>query len=192
MSDKTYLTSQDLLRDSYSLAVNILESGFKPSFIVGVWRGGTPVGIAVQELLDVCGVKSDHIAIRTSSYRGIENRDAHVRVHGLNYILKNINAEDSLLIIDDVHDTGLSIQEVIHQINRKCRKNAPREIRIATIYYKPDNSKVDFVPDYYVHETDKWLVFPHELDGLSRDEIINDKPEIDHVKETLLRYINHQ
>lgn len=192
MSDKTYLTSQDLLRDSYSLAVNILESGFKPSFIVGVWRGGTPVGIAVQELLDVCGVKSDHIAIRTSSYRGIENRDAHVRVHGLNYILKNINAEDSLLIIDDVHDTGLSIQEVIHQINRKCRKNAPREIRIATIYYKPDNSKVDFVPNYYVHETDKWLVFPHELDGLSRDEIINDKPEIDHVKETLLRYINHQ
>lgn len=192
MSKKTYLTSQDLLRDSYTLAVNILESGFKPSFIVGVWRGGTPVGIAVQELLDVCGVKSDHIAIRTSSYRGIENRDAHVRVHGLNYILKNINAEDSLLIIDDVHDTGLSIQEVIHQIKRKCRKNAPGEIKIATIYYKPDNSKVDFVPDFYIHETDKWLVFPHELDGLSREEIINDKPEIDHVKETLLNYINHE
>ena len=47
------------------------ESGFRPNYIVGVWRGGAPIGIAVQELLDVLGVKSDHIAIRTSSYESM-------------------------------------------------------------------------------------------------------------------------
>ena len=35
----------------------ILKSGFNPDFIVGVWRGGTPVGIAVQEFLDYFGLK---------------------------------------------------------------------------------------------------------------------------------------
>jgi hypothetical protein len=32
------------------------------------------------------------------------------------------------------------------------------------------------VPDYYVHETDQWLVFPHEIQGLTREEILMNKP----------------
>ena len=60
-----------------------------------------------------------------------------------------------------------------------CKKNTP-EIRIATPYYKPANNKTERVPDYYVHETDDWLVFPHELDGLTTDEIRSNKPELAH------------
>lgn len=188
MPGKVFLTSSGLLKDSYRLGAKILESGFKPTFIVGIWRGGTPVGIAVQELLQYCGLKSDHIAIRTSSYRGMERGKAKVRVHGLNYVVKNINAEDSMLIIDDVHDTGLSIAEVIHQIKTRCRRNAPREIRTATVYYKPGKSKVDFKPDYCIHETDDWLVFPHELEGLSRQDILHRKPEIESIRNLLITH----
>jgi hypoxanthine phosphoribosyltransferase len=50
--DKRYLTAQELLNDSFELGLRIFKSGFRPSFIIGVWRGGTPVGIAVQEILD--------------------------------------------------------------------------------------------------------------------------------------------
>jgi hypothetical protein len=32
------------------------------------------------------------------------------------------------------------------------------------------------VPDYYVHATEQWLVFPHELVGLSAEEIRAHKP----------------
>ncbi|MEM1111995.1 MAG: phosphoribosyltransferase family protein [Pseudomonadota bacterium] len=188
MSDKLFLTSDQLLRDSYELGAKILESGFEPTFILGVWRGGTPVGIAVQELLKYCGVNSDHIAIRTSSYRGIDDRSSKVRVHGLNYVVKNINAEDSLLIVDDVHDSGLSIKELIRQIRKQCRKNSPREIRFATVYYKPARSRVNFEPDYYIHETDEWLVFPHELEGLTREELVAHKPDIAGIRELLLKH----
>ena len=66
MTEKTYISADQLLDDSYRLGLQILESGFRPNFIVGVWRGGAPIGIAVQELLDYCGVETDHIAIRTS------------------------------------------------------------------------------------------------------------------------------
>ena len=47
--DKTVLSAQDLLEDSIELGIKVLESGFEPTFIVGLWRGGSSVGIVVQE-----------------------------------------------------------------------------------------------------------------------------------------------
>ena len=52
------------------------------------------------------------------------------------------------------------------------------EIRVATPYFKPTKNKTKRKPDYYLHETDKWLVFPHELEGLSMQEIKENKPEV--------------
>ncbi len=178
MAEKEFINAQQLLEDSIRLGIKILESGFNPNYIVGIWRGGTPVGIAVQELLDYFGVKTDHIAIRTSSYEGIEQRNKQIRVHGLDYISDNVNSEESLLIVDDVFDTGLSIDAVLERLRSRARKNTPADIRIATVYYKPDNRKTDFFPDYFVHETSKWLIFPHELDGLTSEEIEKFKPNI--------------
>lgn len=178
--EKHYISASQLLRDSFELALKVYESGFRPNYIVGVWRGGAPVGIAVQELLDTLGIESDHIAIRTSSYTGIGERSRHVQVHGLNYLIRRLESEDSVLIVDDVHDTGLSIDQTIRDLQEACKKNMP-EVRIATPYYKPANNKTSRVPDYYVHETDQWLVFPHELDGLTLEEIASNKPELKHM-----------
>ncbi|MDP5070320.1 MAG: hypoxanthine phosphoribosyltransferase, partial [Congregibacter sp.] len=83
--DKVYISANDLLLDSFRLGEKIFASGFRPDFIIGVWRGGAPVGIAIQEYLAYVGVESDHIAIRTSSYTGINTQDKTVRVHGLDY-----------------------------------------------------------------------------------------------------------
>lgn len=176
MIEKTYISPQSLYEDSFKLAAQIFESGFRPNYIVGVWRGGTPVGIVVQELLEYCGVESDHIAIRTSSYDGIGKRSDNVRVHGLGYIVDKINAEDSLLIVDDIYDSGLSVQAVLRELKARCRKNTPEDVRVATLYYKPKNNKTDSQPDFYVHESEEWLVFPHEILGLTHDEIQESKP----------------
>jgi hypothetical protein len=176
MTDKHYISAQDLLSDSFRLGLEIIKSGFKPDFIVGVWRGGTPVGIAVQEILDVFDFKTDHIAIRTSSYTSIGQRDKEVRVHGLGYLIRQIDTEDSLLIVDDVFDTGLSVQAIIDTLKMKTRRNMPQDVRIATPWYKPANNQTALIPDFYIHETDQWLIFPHELDGLSRQEILENKP----------------
>ena len=184
--EKVYISAQQLLEDSFNLAIQIYESGYRPNYIVGVWRGGAPVGIAVQELLDVLGVDSDHIAIRTSSYTGIGERSKHVNVHGLNYLIKRLESHDSVLIVDDVHDSGLSIQQTIIELKKACKKNTP-EIRIATPYFKPKNNKTDRVPDYYIHETDEWIVFPHELHGLSQEEVKKHKPELAHIVDKLVK-----
>ena len=183
---KVFISSQQLLDDSFKLAIQVFESGYRPNYIVGVWRGGAPVGIAVQELFDVMGVESDHISIRTSSYTGIGERSRHVKVHGLTYLIKRVQAEDSLLIVDDVYDTGLSIKQVVADLCEACKRNTP-EIRIATPYFKPKNNQTDKAPDYYVHETDQWLVFPHELHGLTIAEIKQHKPELAGIADKLVK-----
>lgn len=176
--EKHFISADDLMADSFRLADQIYRSGFRPHFIVGVWRGGAPVGIAVQEYLDYQGIETDHIAIRTSSYYGINRQDKEVRVHGLNYIIDNVNYEDELLLVDDVFDSGRSIIAILNELKEKTRANLPQTIKVACPWYKPSRNMTDIVPDYYIHETDQWLVFPHELSGLSPEEIASAKPEV--------------
>lgn len=174
--EKVYITAEELLRDSFKLAKKVYECDFKPNFIIGVWRGGAPVGIAIQEYLDFVGLKTDHIAIRTSSYTGIGEQNKTVRVHGLDYIIDNINADDRVLLVDDVFDSGRSIQAILERLQKKTRRNMPEQIKIACPWYKPARNITTLTPDYYIHETDSWLVFPHELQGLTMQEIKEHKP----------------
>lgn len=185
MEEKIYISAQQLLEDSFRLGAEILRSGFRPDFIVGIWRGGTPVGIAVQEFLDYFDVKTDHIAIRTSSYEGIDKRSKQIRVHGLNYVVEQAGADDALLIVDDVFDTGLSIQAVLKHLKEKAGADLPGRVRVATVYFKPRRNVTDRVPDFYIHETEKWLIFPHELDGLTREEIFQHKPGLKTIMESI-------
>lgn len=179
MSDKQYLCAEQLLTDSFRLAKSVLDSGFEPTMIIAIWRGGVPIGIAVQEFFAFSGVETDHIAIRTSSYdAGIDQRLGGVRVHGLNYLIKHVRAEDRLLIVDDVFDTGRTVDAVIDRLTDLARLNTPTDIRVAVPYYKPRRREVERQPDYYLEETDAWLMYPHSLEGLSLDEIREHRPAL--------------
>ena len=175
---KQYISADELLIDSFKLGEQIYLSGFRPDFIIGVWRGGAPIGIAIQEYLDYLDIHTDHIAIRTSSYYELGEANKNVQVHGMDYIVNNIKKENKLLIVDDVFDSGRSIQAVFARLKKDTGDNMPHEIKTACPWYKPNKNVTDLTPDYFLHETDRWLVFPHELKGLTIDEIMNNKPDI--------------
>jgi len=181
--EKKFITAQELLEDSFRVAAQVYKDGFRPEFIVGIWRGGAPIGIAVQEYFDFKNVETDHIAVRTSSYYGINKQSKDIKVHGLHYIIENANATDSLLIVDDVFDSGRSIDALIKQLKTLMRNNMPQDVRIACPWYKPKNSKVDIEPDYYIHESEEWLVFPHELSGLTMEELTEGKTDLANIKD---------
>lgn len=179
--EKRYIQEEDLLLDAYRLGVQIYDSGFRPSFIVGIWRGGSSVGIAVQECLQYLGVETDHISIRTSyrgmtSYKQMLENAAAIRVHGTRYLLENLNADDGLLIVDDVFSSGLNVEALIDRLAQRTKRNMPEDVRVAVPWYKPAQNSSGRVPDYYLYETDDWLVLPWELDGLTRAEIDRNKP----------------
>ncbi len=187
--NKTFIAADDLLRDSFQLAANISAAGYHPDFLVGLWRGGSAVGIAVQEGLDFLGTKTDHIAIRTSyrgapSYTEMVSTADSIRVHGLQYLLENLCSHHSLLIVDDVYSTGSSVKAVIDQLAKKTRRNLPADIQVATVWYRPSDKTVR-VPDYYVHETQDWLVLPYEMSGLSVDELRENRPELESIIDRL-------
>ena len=103
--------------------------------------------------------------------------------------MKHLKSSDQLLIVDDVHDSGLSIAEVIKQLQLACADNIPATIKIATPYFKPVNIKSATRPDFYLYETDKWLVFPHEIQDLSRQELLQYKPELASIFESLSTFL---
>ena len=180
--NKSFVTADDLLLDSFRLAAQVYESGFRPDFLVGLWRGGSAVGIAVQEGLDHFGVETDHIAIRTS-YRGQQyysnmvDKAGAIRAHGLRYLHERVSSHHSMLIVDDAYSSGSSVNAVIEQLQRKARRNLPHDIRIATVWYRPTERTIR-PPDFFVHETTDWLVLPYELTGLSIEELRAQKAEI--------------
>jgi hypoxanthine phosphoribosyltransferase len=178
---KYFLDEESVIRDSFRIGVQVFESGFKPTFIVGLWRGGSPVGIYVQECLQTLGIKTNHISVRTSysgmpAYQNMIDAPKEIRVHGTQYLIENLNAEDSLLIVDDVFSTGYNIQAVITRLQRAMKRNYPQQVKVATLWQRPKYRKTDAAPDYCLHETDDWLVFPYELKGLTPAEIEQHKP----------------
>ena len=176
--EKHFISAGDLLEDSFRLAVKIFQSGFRPDVIIGVWRGGTPVAIAVHEYFEYQGIAVDHAAIRAASYTGINARNKDVVISGLEYIFEKTPADARLLIIDDVFDSGNSFRTILEQLADHYGPAVRQRTRIACPWYKPGNNQTSLAPDYYLHETDRWLVFPHELRGLTMDEIRQGKTAI--------------
>lgn len=172
MSDKVYLDANGVTRDSFLLARQIYDSGFKPDIIIALWRGGTPVGIVVHEFLHYKGSNCYHTVVKTSSYTGIAQQGEPV-VENIDYVLARLNSQSNVLVVDDIFDSG-NTAKIIKRIITRVTPN----LKFATLYFKPLRNKTDFSPDYFVAETDSWLVFPHELVGLSPSEILEKDSQV--------------
>ncbi|HSW76563.1 MAG TPA: phosphoribosyltransferase family protein [Candidatus Saccharimonadales bacterium] len=166
---KQYITPEQLRLESFQLGKQINDSNYKPDFLIAIWRGGAMVGCYVHEMLKYKNITCDHIAIRTSRYEGIDCAKPQVTVYNLGYLLEQIKPDSRILVVDDVFDTGLSIDTLINTLQNKLGYWV--NVKIATPYYKPTRNQTLRVPDFYIHTTDHWLVFPHELEGLTSDEI---------------------
>lgn len=172
MDDKVYLDANSVTRDSFAFGRMIYDSGFRPEVIIALWRGGTPIGVVVQEYLHYRGVKCYHTAVKTSAYTGIGTYREPV-IENMDAVISRIQKGTRVLVVDDIFDSGSTLKAVRTQLMK-----TEGDIRFATLYYKPSRNQVGFEPDFYFKTTDRWLVFPHELMGLTPDEIRDKDPEV--------------
>lgn len=170
--DKEFITANELFRDAFLLGRQVLDSGYRPEVLLAMWRGGTPVGIAVHEFLRYKGVDTQHFAVKAHSYTGI-GQAGDVHIEPIDPLLNTLHDNCMILLVDDIFDTGRTMQRMIERLS--VRTN---QVRIATIFYKPGCCTTPLRPDFYVKETSRWIVFPHELMGLTLEEIRHHKPEI--------------
>ena len=172
MAGKAYIRADELTRDSFSLAARIYDSGYRPDVLLVLWRGGTPVGIVIHEFLLYKGVRTYHAAVKATSYTGVEKR-VEPRVEHLDPVLEQVAPGARVLVVDDIFDSGRTLEKVKGLLSSRTP-----HVRIATLYYKPDNNETSLTPDYYLRTTREWIVFPHELMDLTEEELREKDPHV--------------
>ena len=172
LNDKHYLSADEYLRDTWRLAAAVRKSGWKPDILIALWRGGAPVGVALHEFFKVSGWSVQHIPLKCASYTGIGANPGGVAFTHGEIVFGMLRKGDKVLVVDDVFDTGKTAAAVREKLDA-----VGAEMRMACVYWKPEKNITSLKPDYFVKDVGlDWLVFPHEIEGLSRDEIMRKDP----------------
>ncbi|MFP3225090.1 MAG: phosphoribosyltransferase family protein [Nitrososphaeria archaeon] len=139
--------------------VDKVKKGERPDVVVGIARGGLiPAMVIADRLrapLDIINIKS----YRALGVKGV------LKVYDVMY--EDV-ADKKVLIVDDVADTG----ETFLFVSEHMMKKGAKSVMLASIFLKPW-SRVR--PNYFVEETDEWIVFPWELgefEMLDREELL--------------------
>ncbi len=169
---KNYLTANRYLQDIWRMAAQIRKSGWKPDFLVGLWRGGAPVAVSVHEYFKASGWEIQHVPLKCASYTGIgQNEGSVVFTHG-DIVFSMFRKGDKVLFIDDVFDTGKTAAAVKAKMDE-----LGVEMKLACVYRKPGKNLTELKPDYYERDIgNDWIVFPHEIEGLTPEEIKEKDP----------------
>jgi hypoxanthine phosphoribosyltransferase len=183
MIEFLHISPEEFLLRTFRLGKKVFETGFRPKHVISIWRGGTPVGLGVDAFFRSRGVFLNHTTIATESYTGVRERN-EVTVKGLEHVIEVVCREDGLLIVDDVIETGHTVQRIVESIREHARANSPEDIRIATVHRKPDRMVFDDIPVITLEDLsgDVWIDYPHELSDLVRpddasDSVIREKDE---------------
>jgi len=138
----------DVIRLSLKLARKVSASEFKPDVIVALLRGGL---VPARILSDVLGVYKLFI-VGVAFY-------VDVGIHASKPVITQpLNANlggSNVLIVDDVADTGKSLIVAKEHV----KSMGAGSIKIATLHKKPWS---EIEPDYFVSETNAWIVYPWE------------------------------
>lgn len=129
-----------------SSLANTLKQKYDPDIIVGVARGGLFPAVRLSHLM---GDKTLRI-IHVKYYKSV-----NLRMKKPELLADVGRLKGKVLVVDDVADTGTTLEFVIKHIKRKGAK----EVKVATIAMKPHST---FKPDFFVFKTNKWIIFPWE------------------------------
>ncbi|MCB9555836.1 MAG: phosphoribosyltransferase [Deltaproteobacteria bacterium] len=184
-----HVSPDDFLLDTVRLGKLVYQSGFRPKHAISIWRGGTPVGLGVHAYFRSRGFSLNHTTIATDSYLGI-GQQGEVTVKNLEHLVDVICREDGLLIIDDVYESGNTIKGIVSLLRQMARKNAPEDIRVATVHSKPEKHAYQDLPLYALQSIDEdvWIDYPHEIADLVEDGDADDT-RIRNKSETLWRLL---
>ena len=164
---KSYLDPREYLRDTWRLARMVMDSGWQPDVLIALWRGGAAPGVAVHEFYAYHGIRLRHMPVKCSSYTGIEENEGKVEFSCADETFSRLAPGTKVLVVDDVFDTGKTAVAI------KAKMEALGvEMRLACVYWKPGKNTSDLSPDYCAKKLDdSWIVFPHEMEGLTVEEI---------------------
>lgn len=179
---KTFIPYDTVRNNAIVLGNQIYRDGFVPDVIYVSLRGGAYMGNVLSEFFKFIRRGSRPVfyaAVVARSYSDIQNQEK-VSVDGWTYSPDYLRSGDRVLVVDDIFDTGRTINHLVQVI---LEKGIPRsDVRIAVHDYKVRGyaeERLPIQPDYYCNryevaraEDETWIHYlSHEMVGLLPEEI---------------------
>ena len=202
--NKEFLPYDTVRDNAIRLAYQIYHDGFVPDVIYVSLRGGAYIGNVISEFFKVVRKGQRpcyYAAVVARSYTDVRQHEK-VMVDGWTYSPEHLRSGDKILLVDDIFDSGKTINHLAEII---CDKGIPRsDLKIAVHDYKvfeylPDHVNQAVHPDYYCRkhvitkpEEDLWIHYmSHELIGLTlkeeHDHYVNSDPLLHQALTSILR-----
>jgi hypoxanthine phosphoribosyltransferase len=179
---KEFLQYDTVRNNALKMAHRIYKDGFIPDVIYVSLRGGAHLGNSISEYFKRIR-KKDHpvyfAAVVAHSYAGVGTVE-QFRVDGWTYSPKHLRTGDKVLLIDDIFDTGRTVNYLANTI---LNYGIPRDdLKIVVHDYKyfyDKKEQLPVQPDYYCRRFDlslndepRWIHYlSHELVGLTKEEL---------------------
>ena len=169
MADKLIISFDEYLKTVEKLAVKIHEN-YKPTVLVGIMRGAAPI---IDILSRIMKLPIAYIVIQSYSGKGMEDKQGKLMFAREISSLANNKDFNKVLLIDDLSDTGLTLNKSIEWLkNYGPTKDYITEVKTACLWKKKSSTfEPDFCPVRL--DSDPWIVQPSEhYEELSIEEII--------------------
>lgn len=150
--DLDFVSWKEFARMCEELAEKIEVDGQKYDSIVSISRGGHVVSRILSDLL---GISIFNVSIQ--SYDALQQKEVQL-TQKLGRYLEGQN----ILLIDEIVDTGITLQRAVAYLKRLRVKN----VVTVALHVKP---RTQFHPDYAARETTAWVVYPYEV----RETMVN-------------------
>ena len=171
MSEKLIIDWNEYNKTVEKLAIQIYESGYKPTILIGIMRGAAPM---IDVLSRVFKLKCGYLAGESYSGKGIEDEQGDIVFsREMSSIAPNMGGR--ILLCDDLSDTGITFNKSIDWLKKyKPIKDKIEDIKTATLWKK---KKSTFDPDYCAVKLpdNPWIVQPFEVYEEIRIEDIKKK-----------------
>jgi len=169
MADKLIVNFQEYTKIVEKLAIQI-HKNYKPTVLVGIMRGAAPI---IDILSRILKLPIAYIVIQSYSGKGIEDKQGQLMFAREISSLANDQDFNKVLLIDDLSDTGLTLNKSIEWLkNYGPTKNFINEVKTACLWKKKSSV---FEPDFCAVrlDTDPWIVQPTEhYEELNIEEIL--------------------
>ena len=158
MSDKLIISWEEYNKTVEKLAIQIHESGYKPTILIGIMRGAAPM---IDVLSRIFKLKCAYLAVESYSGKGVEDEQGDlVFSREMSSIAPNMGGR--ILLCDDLSDTGITLNKSVDWLkNYVPIKGKIDDIKTATLWKK---NKSTFEPDYCAVRLpdNPWIVQPFE------------------------------
>lgn len=164
MDKKIYYTMQDIDVHLNSIIHDMWRQTFKPKHVIAVARGGLIPGTYLSHYFDVPMIILN-VSLRDNKVLNSNNLDE---------IVKLLESEQKLLLVDDICDNGHTLRYVWDQLYNRCPNpkddgetwtTVERNLHTAVLIH--NEGEDNFSPDHVGESINKtenpsWIVFPWE------------------------------